>query len=42
MDGPVSGSYGMHHCHGLTGLAGYIVVRTRPGTAIGPRPIRGI
>ena len=29
----VSGSYDTRHCHGLTGIAGYIVVRTRPGPA---------
>ncbi len=29
----VSGSYDQRHCHGLTGIAGYIVVRTRPGLA---------
>ena len=31
----VSGSYDARHCHGLTGIAGYIVVRTciRPGPA---------
>lgn len=33
MEGPdVRMSYDMRHCHGLTGIAGYIVVRTRPGT----------
>jgi hypothetical protein len=42
VDGPVSGSYDMRHYDGLASLAGYIVVRTRPGTATGPRPIRGI
>ncbi len=29
----VSESYDVHHCHDLTGIAGYIVVRTRPGPA---------
>ncbi|HUY48592.1 MAG TPA: hypothetical protein VMV92_23210 [Streptosporangiaceae bacterium] len=29
----VSGSYDTRHCHGLTGIAGYIVVRTSPGPA---------
>jgi hypothetical protein len=29
----VSGSYDTRHCHGLTGIAGYIVVRTQPGAA---------
>jgi hypothetical protein len=29
----VSGSYDARHCHGLSGIAGYIVVRTRPGRA---------
>ena len=38
----MSGSYDMRHCHGLAGMAGYIVVRTRPGTGIGARPIRWI
>jgi hypothetical protein len=27
----VGGSCDERHCHGLTGIAGYIVVRTRPG-----------
>jgi hypothetical protein len=31
--GPVNASYDMRHCHGLTGIAGYFVVRTRPGAA---------
>ena len=33
MEVQVSGSYDMRRCHGLTGIAGYIVVRTRPGLA---------
>ena len=28
----VGGSCDERHCHGLTGIAGYIVVRTRPGS----------
>ena len=33
MDVQVSESYDARHCHDLTGIAGYIVVRTRPGSA---------
>jgi hypothetical protein len=29
----VSGSYDTAHCHGLADIAGYIVVRARPGAA---------
>ena len=29
MEGPGERSYDMRHCHGLTGIAGYIVVCTR-------------
>jgi hypothetical protein len=33
----VNGSYNTGHCHGLTGIAGYVVVRvrTRPGPSVG-------
>ena len=31
--GRVRGSYDTRHCHGLTGIVGYIVVCTRPGSA---------
>ena len=34
MEGPGERSYDMRHCHGLTGIAGYIVICTRPGAAI--------
>ena len=27
------GSCDARHCHGLTGISGYVVVRTRPGQA---------
>ena len=29
----MSGSYDMGHCHGLADIAGYVVVRARPGAA---------
>lgn len=38
----ISGSYDMRHCHGVTGIAGYVVVRirTRPGPAGGDAEVR--
>ena len=33
MEGPGEPSYDMRHCHGLAGIAGYIVIRTRAGAA---------
>jgi hypothetical protein len=39
LEGPGERSYDMRHCHGLTGIAGYIVVCTRPGPAIDDRAV---
>ncbi len=36
MEGPGERvAYDTRHCHGLTGIVGCVVVRTRPGTAAG-------
>jgi len=35
-----SGSYDVRHCHGLAGIAGYVVVRVRPAPPSGGQYVR--